>query len=447
MGDHTITSYNKSRKIFFCCLIALSVFMACKKKEFQVPEEGTKVAFNDTVNLRLDELIRQGKAQLFAQAWDKVSFTKFLNDLGGSKGLFTVFLPTDEAMQKAGWTTAKIELASSAILLDLLKMHVVTGKVEPNIARDKQGSLLLESLYRLPCCLYTGNKLPYNFSLGVGIRENKLFVNGVDQGGLRFEAAKNGGIYTVNQLMQPPDKTAWERLKEDSQFSLYTQLLEKTDSIYLSIFEQANGYKPQDGHLLAQAYNRMSYMRYHMGAWRDNVGNIFVEDLNTFFIPTNQAFQAAGFSTIDALMAFNKKRGYPRADWQEPTDGYSGFYRVKGEFATDSLLDYHHNWGMRYADQRFRRAGTRILFFTNDFENKAMSSLPVASYSSIEIIDGVLTRSESIYLISPFNFGGNTIYLKDSPVAAKVSRPNILTLNGIVHGVDHLLVPKSFSIY
>jgi Secreted and surface protein containing fasciclin-like repeats len=428
-------------------MVAFMVFISCKKKEFQVAEEGAKVEFTDSVKGRLNELVNQDGGSLFARVWNRASINNMLNNIGGAKGMFTVFRPTDEALTKAGWTASKIDQSSPAVLLELLKLHIVIGKVPPSVLTLKHSSLVLESLYQMACCLYTRNKLPYYFSLGMGIQQNSLIINGTNRGELQFLSATNGGIYNINQLIQPSATTAWEMLKEDPQFSLYTALLEKTDSIYLTIFEQANGYKPNEGHLLAQAYNRISYMRYHMGAWRDNAGDIFVDDLNTFFIPTNQAFQAAGFSTIDDLMQFNKKRGYPVADWQEPVEGYAGFYRVKGEFATDSLLDYHHNWGMRYADQRYARAGTRILIFTNDFGNNALSSLPVASYSKNEGTGGLLTRTESIYLISPFNFNNNTVYAKDTAVATKVIRPNLYSLNGVVHGVDRLLVPKNFSIH
>lgn len=420
-------------------------FFSCQKKEFQVPEEGVAVPYLDSVIIKLTELIMGQNDLLFAKIWQKVDMDKYLNEIGGSKGMFTILQPTNEAMIQAGWTDIKISNSSSEHLLEFLKKHIVLGKYTPQVLELKQGNVILKSLYEIPDFSYTYNVLPYHFSIALAVQDQNLYVNGLNQSKLQVDIANNGCIYHIHQVLEAPNKTAWEQIKSNPQFSIYSELMEKTDSIYLEVFKKANGYYPYQGHKKAQAYNRISSYNFHMSAWMLPDNTVFVDDLNTFFIPTNQAFLEAGFSNVEDLLQFNKERGYPKVDWEEPEGSYSGFYKIIGGFATDSLLDYHHNWGLLFANPKFSRDDINVSIFSNDFKNPNIKSIPIASYSDLFYSSpGKIVRVESYFLENPFLFGENRMSLKNGLIISRLVVKDIQSLNGVIHGVDRILINDKF---
>ncbi|WP_212592548.1 fasciclin domain-containing protein [Sphingobacterium humi] len=365
-------------------------------------------------------------------------------EMSDNKKKFTVFIPSNHGLEQGGWTLESITKKSKTELIEFIQAHILSINIQPDCLQKKEGNLIVETNFIYPNILYSSKGLPYNYSIGLKIMDNQLFINGKEQGNLKLIKTKNGSLYEIIDPLVPPSKSAWELLQSDPEYSLYTQLMIATDSMYTAIFEKANGYKPQDGHSNAQTFQRNSLEKYHFVFKNNKDNDLYVDDLTTWFIPTNKAFHDLGFNSLDDLLNFNKKRGEPEREWQEPISGYAGFYGIRGEFATDTLLDYHHNWGLRFADLPYKQGHMKILVFSNDLPSKSLKTFPIAHYEKL-ILNGV--HKADLYYLFPFISSNNSIKLPNEVHNAILTKQDVLTLNGIIQGVDRILVPDSLNIF
>lgn len=150
----------------------------------------------------------------------------------------------------------------------------------------------------------------YSVKQSLSFSGGNLLVNGVDMGAAApFEAAE-ATIWPINNVITRISRSAWDFLKDDGRFSLFTGILQYNDSVYNDLFYKANGYAAQTGGYRAQWYYRDSPMQLGMTIFEEN-GQNYTYPLNTWFVPTDEAFRKAGFQTLDDLIAYNERRGMP----------------------------------------------------------------------------------------------------------------------------------------
>lgn len=115
-----------------------------------------------------------------------------------TKGLFTVFAPTDKAFQKLGQKTIEslLKKENRDQLVDILKYHVVSGKVS---AADAVNAMQAKTL--------NGQKVKISIQDGkLKINQSTVTSNDV--------MAKNGIIHIVDTVLMPPMK---DKIKTSSQ--------------------------------------------------------------------------------------------------------------------------------------------------------------------------------------------------------------------------------------
>lgn len=437
---------NYKKYMLWTVLLCTLLTAACHKKEYQVPEQGEKVPYSDSITTKVQQMIEQTSGPLFAAIWAKSEIATLLEEIDDGKGTFTVLRPQESALVEAGWTTAKIQMTDKEELVDLLKMHLIDEGVAADALQRKTGSFKVESMYRYPNLGYTIDQHPLHALLSLDWQSDKLLVNGKHVGSKSPSQAANGYIYDIDTVITPPTQTAWQVIVANPDFSIYVGILQATDAQYREIFRDANGYYPEEGSEIEQLYNRVSYMNYTMGIYTDLAGDDFVWDLNTYFIPSNEAFHAAGFHSVQDLMDFNERRGLPNAIWQEASGPYPAYYGIEGEFATDSLLDFHHNWGFRFVKDYSERKYNNIFLFHNDLQSAAMHNLTIGSYTIPVYSGDVLVRTETSYYRMPFSFEGNQLRLKGANSSSGIIDGDIVTLNGVLHAVDKLIIPPDFNL-
>src|SRR5699024_1052508 len=132
---------------------------------------------------------------------------------------------------------------------------------------------------------------PYIHKIAVGWEDDRLFINGKNIGVKLPQPAIDGCLWQINEVLAPPVQTAWEALKGDPRFSIYTGLLERTDLEYAEIFKEANGYYPDVENDTERPYARHTPDRLGMMIRQTFNGELYVTDLNTYFIPTDDAFR------------------------------------------------------------------------------------------------------------------------------------------------------------
>lgn len=428
-------------------IIGLLCSVGCRKKEYQVPEQGEKIPYTDSVTTSLSQLVHQTSEPLFALLWERAEVDAMIGELDFGRGNFTLLRPSDAALTAAGWTSQQIQAADKAPLLDFIKAHLIGEAISADAIQRKAGNLKVESMYAYSDLAYTINLFPLQALLSLNWLEGEFLVNGKSVGNQRPLQAKNGFIYDINTVITPPSRTAWQEIVANPDFSLYVGILEATDAKYREIFKEANGYYPEEGSEIEGLYNRASRMDYTMDIYHDLSGNPFVWDLNTYFIPRNEAFHDAGFHSVQDLMDFNERRGLPKAIWEEATWQYPGYYGIEGEFATDSLLDFHHNWGFRFVTDYTHRRENNIFLFHDDLQSPAVRNLTIGSYTIPVFSGSMLVRTETSNYPMPFLFEGNQMQIKGTTDRSTIVSGDIVTLNGVVHAVDKLLLPSDFNIH
>lgn len=439
-----------NNKIVALIAIVITVSInGCKKEEYMPPEVGEQVPYTDTVTIVFRDALSSSPYTVFWQAWQRSKVDSILAARGGTRAHYTLLVPTNEALAAAGWDAAKVNASSASSLNTLLLPYVFRSRIAQEQLQTKQESYRAVSLYDYPDLRYTEKDSTYFFQVGLAWDEQALKVNGKSVGLETPIPATDGYIWPINTTLEPPSKTAWQTLKEDGRFGLYTALLEYTDAQYKQLFTDANGYPPEAGHPGEQVYNRNSPLLYDLENHVTSRSALpYAGALNTWFIPTDEAFAAAGFHTLADLIAFNTQRGLPRTAWYFPEDpSQAPFYRVVGEFATDTLLDYHDNWGMRVAGYDLTRSRNATLFFSNDLQQETLGHYPVSAYTEIEYGYWYPLVGTTTYHYMPLEFptAGSLRVKGATASSATIIEPDIYTLNGVIHVVDHLLIPSKFG--
>ncbi len=248
------------------------------------------------------------------------------------KGPFTVFAPTNEAFAASGITMATINQLSPDALKGILLYHTVSGKL---LAKD------------LPSGPNANVTTVAGSDVFVTKNEKGVFVNGVTVTKADI-IATNGVIHTISRVLMPPAGNIVQVAIANPNFSY-----------------------------LVAAVLRASQGTTNVASVLSGAGPF------TLFAPTNDAFKAAGFATIDAI------------NNADPN-------------TLASILTYHVIEG-------------RV--FSSDLTNGAMPKTVNGGTVTINLTNGATVKGKS-----------NT-------TASKITSTDLVTTNGIIHTIDQVLLP------
>ncbi len=435
--------------IYGYLLVMLMILVAgCRKQEFTLPPEGEKVPYVDTAKRSLKEVLEKSPAKLFYQAWKRSNIEGLLKSISDSKTTFTVLMPSDAAMENAGFTTQKISDMQVKDLDSLMMFYTLKGRITAQDLENKPdnyigASVLTKLGVRVSLTQSTAVNLndivPYYYQQRLQVKDGKTYVNGKIAGAGKFVAAKDGYVWLLDQMITKPDKTIMEVLKADGNFTLLLAILQYTDDQYAKIMK--------DGLVFTGA--RVSFIkRYNWSAVRQNPWDqsLFLVR-TTALLPKDEAFKNAGFNSLEDLKKFNIKRGLPRV-----VKDQFGRNIVMGNFATDSLLGYHLDFGARVNSRSALFMSSNPVNFgfnTNEMTNAVMSNYLVSMMTPL------IGRDDMPYIpyYMPLDFsrdasGRVQVKVKEVPdgTAASIVEADIPTLMGPIHVVDHFLTPKGFKL-
>ena len=432
--------YRKSKAVYLLLGVLLSgLLQACLKEEYMPPPVGEALPYTDSLSYSIEDTLGNGPFTTFYYAWRTSGVGERLSTDG--KMNFTLLVPSNQAMEDAGWTVEAIESASTEQLETLVLPHIFSGRISQSELQSISGSYRAQSLYVYPGIRQASNLKPHVFTAQMTFKET-LLVNGKSLGAAPVIETSNGAVWPVNQVLQAPQLAAWDLLKADPRFSMYVALLEYTDAWYRDLFIAANGYAPEDGNAAVQAYARNSPLYYDL-ALDVLDGQPLVGDLNTWFIPSNAAFQAAGFQDLDDLIAFNMEHGLPQTEEVAASPSYFGLI---GDFPTDSLLDYHDNWGRRIGDYDLTRKRNATVFYSTDLNQQAFNAYPISALTEIEYGYYFPMMGHTVFHLMPLAFGEDQVWIKGQAGAkAQLIESDIPALNGVIHVVDALLIPEQYK--
>lgn len=248
-------------------------------------------------------------------------------------GPFTVFAPTDDAFIASGITSTVISSLAADKLKSILLYHVLASKI---LAAGVPTGPNAKVVTAGGDSFFVTNNL------------NGVFVNGLKVSTADLPAS-NGVIHTLGKVLMPPAGNIVDVAAADTSFSF-----------------------------LVAAVLRASKGSTNVAAVLSGNGPL------TVFAPTNNAFRAAGFATIDAINA---------ADPNTLT----------------TILTYHVLAG-------------RV--FSSDLVNAAQP----ATVNGGKVIVSLSSNSASIK--------GNS-----NPSASNIAITNIMASNGVIHVIDQVLLP------
>lgn len=431
-------------------LLIMLLFAACKKTEFMPAAEGEQVPYKPDANETVTELLGKSTgATLFYTAWKKSSMDEKIKEKGLNTN-YTVFVPSNAALAAAGLTEAKLAQMPKADVDSLVLFYTVLGSISKDQLRGN--SLPVKSMLMNP-----GLRVSfYEGGVGIGqrydlyyykhylaIRDDQLLINGKKVGKINYQPARNGAVYFLEQTVYKPTKTVLEALEQDGRFTMFLELQRLSDESFaetmVTQMEPLFGYKMSHEEYWQNFPDaREPYTKKWLIGPTPNPDyadpNIII---STWFAPTDAAFRNAGFKSVAEMLQFNEIRGNVHFDeWTyQPTGGYP----------LDSVINYHRDWGRFFAikDPAYGLAyANSTVFFSNDLTEDFLKDY----YVNI----GGTAQVQYAYK-NPFAFTASkeqlfmTIKESGQP-PAQIIDTDINTLNGPIHVVNNLLLPKGFKL-
>lgn len=439
-----------SKYIGLVVLLFVILFLgACSKTEFIPAPEGAKVPFQPNATQNVEQLLAASPAKLFYSAWQK-STVKTLLETKGNKVVYTVLAPSDEAMQSFGITANAIAQMSVQEADELVLFYVAVGIIKPEELTLRRDNFLMKTLLQRPD-LYVNfyesdlpgrQNDPYFFRHYLAVNESRLLVNGKSVGNLNYLPALNGGIYLIDKMVAKPTQTVLEALAADGRFNMFLAALKATDDYYIekiaTDIEPLFGYKPEAEEVIeAYAYTRSFYFKDlgirpagSPGAENPNI------TLTTIFAPTDEAFHKAGFQTLADIQAFNVSRS--SVVFSDIT------YSAEGSLPMDTIFSYHRDFGRMFQPVTTggdKTTANSTVFYSNVL-NPTLNEYFVSAGGNPSI-------EYAFKMPLAFTTSGNSVQLKVKESEyrpATVVEGDINTLNGPIHVVNELLIPKGFKL-
>lgn len=439
---------------FIYSMIVISALMCtvgCQKNEFMPAPEGEQVPHQEEATKKVAELLAgEASASIFRKAWDKSRIKDSLNRMGGNT-TYTVFVPNDAAWTKVGITAAKIDAMPTADVDSLMMFYTILGTIRKDQLRPESipmRSMLVNPELRVPFYDEPNvwgqryDKYRYKHYLALSSAGN-LLVNGKSMGKLNHQLATNGAVFFMESSMEKPTKTALEVMEADGRFTIFLEMQRQMDEIFVETMVREMSY--WYGYEVAPEEYWMYYpsIRYaYRQFWEiaptpdPNYADPNIT-ITTLFAPTDDAFKKVGLTSIDAVMALNAERNDVRFD--------ENMFQPEGHFVMDTIVDAHRNWARMFApqDPGYGMArGNQTVFFSNDL------AAPFIHDYFVNI--GGTAQIRYAYKM-PFAFSTNNgtlgLHFKESgQPMAHIVESDILTLNGPIHVVDNLLLPKGFKL-
>ena len=410
---------------------------SCNKKEFMPEPVGAEIPSPDRPSITA--ALATSSNILFKAAWERANMDQILKQ-EAPKFKVTILVPSDEAMIKAGFSAAAIAQANIADLTAIVRFHIV--KAEFTVASLKASSAQSFNTMLTSPDLLEGKKdgayemisVPYTYRQFLDTDGTNLIANGKKTGMGKEINVVNGILLPIGMVLEYPKKQMLEVLKADGRFKLYLEALAISRELY-DTFQVETMTEPNPGS-----------MEYWMDANTRSPGKFQASRKSdvlrfTLFAPTDEAFQHAGINSAADFLALNSR------------DPYNGYNQIE----TDKLLHLHvqgsatrvleidwDNFEIEPAASFYvtaRSGAANMVFFSNLLNPEHLSN-----YVTSNLGDG------GVYTYLDLDFGKDAsgkITVKQKGTAnepVSIVEENINSLQGPIHVVNRLMVPKDFML-
>ena len=284
MHIHNITGkYNRAVPLFLLWAAGLAGMLGSCKRAMDAPILRVTDAVRDSSgDIRTVLTSPACSCTLFDHAFSRASLdSPFL--------FYTVLAPTDSAMTAAGLTAAAIDALTVDSLNKIVGYQLVQGAFggDTSVLYNDTLSVVLPTVRKDVEAVLSGSSLlPYYYQQNLHIwSRDAFYVNGVSSGaGKAPMKASNGWIYPINRVLSAPTQSVWSILQVRPELSLYLAAIRLVDSI------------ASQNYVYGQVYDSVIFSN---GNYVNYAAFPLVNV--TVLAPTNDAFAAAGFNTIDDI--------------------------------------------------------------------------------------------------------------------------------------------------
>jgi len=310
-----------SKARLFFCLFAVTAIVSCSKDDDDNSNPSNTIS---------DVVANDAGLSTLESALVKANLTSTLSGTGP----FTLFAPTNDGFTNAGITSDVLNSISTEDLSNLLLYHVIPSSVPAaSVPAGPNAKVIVAN----------------GDSVFVTNNSNGVFINGIKV----IEAditASNGIIHKLNNVLIPASGNIVETAQADTAFS----------------------------------YLVAAVLRASTGSV-DVVGILSGSNILTVFAPTNNAFRAAGFATIDAINAADP----------DLLAGIVAYHVIAGRIFSSDLTD---------------------------------GAMPATLAGGATVTIGV-------------SASGATVKGMSNTAASNITKANIVATNGVVHVIDQVLLP------
>jgi uncharacterized surface protein with fasciclin (FAS1) repeats len=387
-------------KLWLVGCIAISLSACLKETDapatpaISIPFEGTDLA---------GTLAKESSLQLFNRAFKRLSLESQVTNNTG----YTIFAPTDSAMKAAGLDEAGIDQMNIDQLRNRITYQIAIGALDDRALSLPVTATYLNTLRTALKVSPDGSALIETAPLYVKEDDHFYFNGTAVTKRASVIKATNGYIYPVTAFAaEIPAATMLDAIQNDPDCSLYYQSMQLIDSINNS------NYFSTELALLGRTTKAGMYP--------------------AVLVPTNKAFEEAGFHNIDELrdFALSAYIGFDEIDF------FSIHYSP-----LDSMLRRHIIYNDRLSvSYYYTKASVRI--FYNDLLNPDLNNdkLNTYIYGTGTVIDGTINYGVPL-IFSAVN-GVAQVKQATTTQSYPVSHdPSYVTSNGTIYKMDHLLYP------
>ncbi len=451
------------KKYLLHILLALMFLSSCTQDEFEPDPVGEQIPVEEIDKELIEELSGSGSS-LFQKALEKSNVFKELDN----RSQITFFVPTDNALKEAGINQQTIDQMTSEQCDTLVQYHTVEGQLDPAKIEQTVGNICMPTKCvdkKLRVSNVNGTEA-YRYAHYVSVNNNQILIDGKVSGTFNRQQTKDADVIYIDRLLKRPTKDMLTFLKEDGRFSIFLEIIKRNDEMYYpatvypydQMYDQTGqyiynnlNYDYQNKLMRSKLSDKTKIVKEEIAARNPNI------EMLSLFAPTDDAFKKAGFNKAEDLRILNdhmyyskyyidhtEEWGWEYIEFQFPTNyARDGAPYDYGAFLkSDSIISYHA-WGEKYLPIN-KGSVKHTLFFSNDLIQDYMKNyiISMAGYDPIKI-----PAIYNPFIFTQGNDGEIQVKLKNAKEGtegATIIEPDIMTLNGPIHVVDRLFIPKDF---
>lgn len=434
----------QNRTLLFIVLLFVCLFSNCQKKEFLPEPEGKEIPLIDLP--KLNQILAK-EASLFYQAWEKAEMQNLMSTVY-PQTQFTYLIPSNAAMEKAGFDEKKIKEFKKEDLQKIIKFHILNSPFSSDLLANANMDIIAKSLLIASKIYYapSRNKIEYfQYKHYLNFIKGNLFINGKQIPLIKEISTQQGNTLIIDQFLKINDNQMLQVLKDNKQFSLYLKALE----LSLPLYQNAIDKNFWSFSINIPMHYILDYYYYFPNTLYETSNKKRILINFTLFAPTNEAFNNIGINNeTDLLALLNRgpKINYGSRKQYTPIDSLlilhtAQFVSSSSEFVPgDDPNDYDKYRVSLVLDNDQRE----MVFFTTAFDEiyfpKFLTNTRVASNG----------KPEPFYYNHKFKLENGQIKVShdDSKVIdATIVEGNLNSIQGPVHAVNKIFVPKGFTMW